>query len=256
LFKELRTDWNANVVRLALYTSEYGGYCTGGDKVQLRKLVDDGVQFATDNDLYVIVDWHVLSEQSPLVYADEAEAFFADVSAAYADHDNVIFEICNEPNGSATWADVKEYANRVIPIIRKNDPNAVILVGTPTWSQDVDKAAADPLAFDNVMYCLHFYAATHKDDLRQKMVSALDAGLPVFVSEFGICDASGNGAIDEGQADTWVALLDERGVSYVMWNLSNKDESSAMFKPSCDKSSGFTDDDLSQAGAWLKKTLG
>lgn len=255
LFGELHTEWGANVVRLAMYTAESGGYCADGDQAALRKLVDDGVRFATDNDLYVIVDWHMLSDNDPNMHADEAEAFFAEVSAAYADHDNVLYEICNEPNGGTTWASVKAYAERVIPVIRANDPDAIVIVGTPTWSQDVDAAAADPLAFDNVMYALHFYAATHKEDLRAKATAALDAGLPLFVSEFGICDASGNGAIDEVQADAWVSLLDERGVSYVMWNLSNKAESSAMFKATCDKISGFADDDLSQAGMWLRRTL-
>ena len=255
LFGELRGDWNANIVRLAMYTAESGGYCTDGDKAALRKLVDDGVRFATDNDLYVIVDWHILSDNDPNINADEAAAFFADVSASYAGHDNVLYEICNEPNGGATWADVKMYAERVIPVIRANDPDALIIVGTPTWSQDVDVAASDPIAEDNVMYALHFYSATHKDDLRAKAVKALDAGLPLFVTEFGICDASGNGVIDEAQADEWIALLDERGVSYVMWNLSNKPESSAMFKATCDKASGFEDADLSQAGAWLKRAL-
>ncbi|MBQ9043853.1 MAG: cellulase family glycosylhydrolase [Eggerthellaceae bacterium] len=255
LFGELRTEWGANVVRLAMYTAESGGYCADGDQAALRKLVDDGVRFATDNDLYVIIDWHILSDNDPNMHADEAEVFFAEVSATYTDHDNVLYEICNEPNGGTTWASVKAYAERIVPVIRANDSDAVIIVGTPTWSQDVDAAAADPLAFDNVMYALHFYAATHKEDLRAKATSALDAGLPLFVSEFGICDASGNGAIDETQADAWVSLLDERGVSYVMWNLSNKAESSAMFKATCDKVSGFADDDLSQAGTWLKRTL-
>ena len=255
LFKELRTDWGANVVRLAMYTAESGGYCTDGDKVQLRKLVDDGVKFATDNDLYVIVDWHILSDNDPNMHVDEAEAFFADVSAAYAGHNNVLYEICNEPNGGTTWAAVKSYAERIIPVIRANDPDAIVIVGTPTWSQDVDAAAADPLAAKNIMYTLHYYAATHKGDLRAKAQTALDAGLPLFVTEFGICDASGNGAIDEAEADTWTAFLDECGISYIMWNLSNKAESSAMFKAACDKVAGFTDADLSQAGAWLKKTL-
>lgn len=255
LFKELRADWGANVVRLAMYTAESGGYCTDGDKAKLRQLVDDGVKYATDNDLYVIIDWHILSDTNPNMHADEAESFFADVSAAYTDHNNVLYEVCNEPNGATPWADVKSYAERIIPVIRANDPDSIVIVGTPTWSQDVDAAAADPLVADNVMYTLHYYAATHKDDLRAKATAALNAGLPLFVTEFGICDASGNGAIDEAEADTWTAFLDEHGISYVMWNLSNKAESSAMFKATCDKASGFDAADLSQAGAWLKRTL-
>lgn len=255
-FRELRESWGANVVRLALYTAESGGFCTDGDQAKLMQLIDDGVSYATAADMYVIVDWHVLNENSPLVYKDQAIEFFKTVSAKYASNNNVIYEICNEPNGSATWADVKEYANEVIPVIRSNDSDAVILVGTPTWSQDVDQAAADPLEYDNIMYTLHFYAATHKDDLRTKLMSAHEAGLPIFVSEFGICDASGNGQIDYESANAWIELLDSYNMSYVCWNLSNKDEASALFTSSCTKISGFSETDLSAEGTWLMGVLG
>jgi endoglucanase len=120
----------------------------------------------------------------------------------------------------------------------------------------VDKAAAKPLSFQNVMYTLHFYAATHKEDLRNRMTQAIDSGLPVFVSEFGICDASGNGAIDEDSANKWVETMNRYKVSYVCWNLSNKAESSALISSGCSKTSGFADSDLSQEGKWLKNVLG
>lgn len=258
LLRELRDEWGANVVRLALYTAEYGGWCAGGDRAALGQLVRDGVAWAADADLYAIVDWHVLSEQSPLVHADEAVAFFSAVSADLAGRDNVLYEICNEPNASATWDDVRAYAERVIPAIRANDPDAVIIVGTPEWSQRVDEAAAAPLEGalgENVLYALHFYAATHQQPLRERLAAAVAAGLPVFVSEFGICDASGSGAVDYASADAWVALMDELGVSYVCWNLSNKDESSALFVPDCAKASGFTEADLSAEGRWLREVL-
>lgn len=257
-FSELRTDWNANVVRLAMYTAESGGYCTDGNKASLKQLVTDGVNAATDADLYAIVDWHILSDSNPLQHIDEAKVFFSEMSATFSENNNVIYEICNEPNGSTNWADIKAYASEIIPVIRTNSPDAVIVVGTPTWSQDVDKAAADPLVGEigeNVMYALHFYAATHQQDLRNKLSLAVDGGLPVFVTEFGICDASGNGRIDYESADQWVALMDSLDVSYICWNLSNKNEASALFKPDCNKTSGFTEDDLSAEGVWLQGVL-
>lgn len=255
-FRQLHDEWGASVVRLAMYTAESGGWCTDGDRDQLRALIDTGVQAATAADLYVIVDWHILSDSDPNTYRDDAVAFFDEMSARYAGQSNVLYEICNEPNGATTWQDVKDYAASVIPAIRANATDAVILVGTPTWSQRVNEAAADPITgFDNLMYTLHFYAATHQDDLRATLATAVEGGLPVFVSEFGICDASGNGAIDEGQADEWVALLDRLGISYVMWSLSNKGESASVVKSACDKTSGFGDDDLAEAGLWLRATL-
>lgn len=256
LFRELHEQWNANVVRLAMYTAEYGGYCTGGDKGQLKQLIRDGVEYASNQNMYVIIDWHILSDGDPNTYKEEAKSFFREMSAEFADRENVLYEICNEPNGGTSWSRVKEYANEIIPVIRENDQDAVILVGTPNWSQYVDQAAADPITgWDNIMYTLHFYAATHKDSLRQTMTAAMDAGLPVFVSEYSICDASGNGGIDEAQAGAWVEVMDRYGISYVAWSLSNKNETSALIKSSCNKTSGLSEDDLSSTGKWLYGVL-
>ncbi len=252
LFGELKDNFHINVIRLAMYTSEYGGYSSGGDKEELRQLVRDGVNYATENDMYLIIDWHILSDSNPNINKADAIEFFDEMSKEFADYDNVIYEICNEPNGSTTWAEIKSYAEEVIGVIRANDDDAVIIVGTPTWSQGVDKAVEDPISdYDNIMYALHFYAGTHKDDLRNTAQSAIDSGLPIFVSEFGICDASGNGAIDTVEAEKWIKFLNDNNVSYVAWNISNKDETSAIFKPSVTKTSGFNIDDLSESGKWL-----
>lgn len=252
-FKELHDKWNINAVRLAMYTEEYGGYCSGGNQADLKKMVKKGVKYATEQGMYVIVDWHILSDQNPNKHKKEAKSFFKSMSKAFANQENVIYEICNEPNGSTSWKDIKSYAKAVIPIIRANDPDAIILVGTPTWSQEIDKAAASPLKYDNVMYTLHFYAATHKEELRNKMIKAAKAGLPIFVSEFGICDASGNGALDKTQAKAWIKAMDKYGISYMAWNISNKNESSSIIKSSYQKVSGFTTKNLSESGKWLYK---
>lgn len=255
-FAQLRNEWNVNVVRLAMYTAESGGYCTGGDPGKLKQLVKNGVRYATNQDLYVIIDWHILSDGNPNSHINEARAFFQEMSKAYASNNNVIYEICNEPNGNTSWADVKRYANEIIPVIRANDPEAVILVGTPNWCQYVDQAANSPLTgYSNIMYTLHFYADTHRESLRNTMTSAINGGLPVFVSEYGICDASGSGSINESEANAWVQLMDAYGVSYVAWNISNKNETSSIFKSSCGKTSGFAQEDLSSSGKWLYRML-
>lgn len=256
LFEQFRNEWNANVMRLAMYTDENGGYCAGGDQDELKKLVKNGVRYATDNDMYVIIDWHVLNDRDPNVHIDDAKAFFKEMSKEYAGADNVLYEICNEPNGQTSWNDIKLYADEIIPIIRKNDSDAIIIVGTPNWSQYVDQAADDPISgYDNIMYALHFYAATHKEWLRDTMTKAIDQGLPVFVTEYGICDASGNGSIDEAEANRWVETMDDYGVSYVAWNLSNKNETSSIISASCQKTSNLETSDLSDSGKWLYNML-
>lgn len=256
-FAQLHDKWGANVVRLAMYTEEYNGYCSGDAKncSDLKKLIKKGVRLAKKHKMYVIVDWHILSDGNPNSHKKEAKAFFREMSREFKGYNNVIYEICNEPNNGTSWKEIKSYARSVISTIRKNDKKAVIVLGTPTWSQDVDQAATDPIKGDNIMYALHFYAATHKADLRNKMTAAINKGLPVFVTEYGICDASGNGAIDKKEADRWIQTMDEYGVSYIAWNLSNKQESSSIIKSSCPKVSGFKKSELSDEGRWLYHLL-
>ena len=249
-FATLRS-WNTNCVRLAMYTAEYNGYCTGGDKEALKNTVKQGVELATSQGMYVIIDWHVLNDRNPMTYKEDAKAFFAEMSSLYKDRDNIIYEICNEPNGGVDWATIKSYAEEIIPVIRANDSNAVILVGTPEWCQQVDQAAASPLGYDNIMYTLHFYAATHTDWLRQRAESAINNGLPIFVSEFGMCDASGNGGNDFGQAASWMELIGRYNLSYCCWNLANKAETSSIINSWCTKTSGWSDEDLSESGKWI-----
>lgn len=253
---QLGSDFGANLFRIALYTDESGGYCTDGDQEKLKKLVEDGVKYAKAADMYVIVDWHILHDGNPLTHKDQALQFFTEITEKLKDEKHVLYEICNEPNGGTSWADIKSYAEEVIPVIRKNVPDAVVLVGTPSWSQEIDKPQTDPVGeYGNIMYTLHFYAATHKEDLRSRMVSAIEAGTPVFVSEFGLCDASGTGGNDLTQAQNWIDTMDQYGVSYAVWSLCNKNETSALIASSCQKTSGFTQDDLSESGKWIYDML-
>ena len=255
-FKTLRDNWGENLVRIAMYTAEYNGYCSGGNKNDLEALVCKGVEACTDLGMYVIIDWHILQDNNPNTNIEAAKVFFDRMSKRYASNVNVLYEICNEPNGGTSWADIKKYADTIIPIIRKNSPNAVIIVGTPTWSQDVDQVALNPLADGrNVMYALHFYAATHKDDLRNKLKTAIAAGTPIFVSEFSICDASGNGGIDYDSAAAWKSLINSYNLSYAGWSLSNKNETSALINPSCSKLSDWETGDLSATGQWLRDMI-
>lgn len=253
VFTFLKDQMGSKIVRLALYTQEYGGYCSGGNQAQLKALIDKGVNLAEKTNQYVIIDWHILSDGNPNTHADEAEAFFSEMAAKYANKSHVIYEICNEPNGSGTWSEIKRYANRIIPVIRAADPDAIILVGTPTWSQDVDVASRDPLVgYSNIMYTCHFYAATHQDGIRQKVRVARQNGLPMFVSEFGISSADGNGQINPTSGNAWIELLNQYGISRVGWSLSNKDETSALFLPSTRIPLKLSD--LSASGQWFYKT--
>lgn len=246
------SEYGVNAMRLAMYTAESGGYCNGGDKKKLESLIDQGVKACTDLGMYVIVDWHILSDGNPNTYKEEAKAFFETMSKKYAGNDNVIYEICNEPCNGTTWEQVKSYAEEMIPVIRANDKEAVIIVGTPNWSQDVDLASENPVTgYDNIMYAAHFYASTHKGEIRSKVEKARENGLAVIISECSICEASGNGSINYDEAEEWMKLINDNHMSIFAWNLSNKDEKSSLLKSSVSKTSGFSKDDFSETGVWF-----
>ena len=264
-FQTLRDDWGINMVRLVCYPRDVGsvGYLTGGDstKQQLDTLIQNGVDYATKLGMYALVDWHVHA-YNPNEYLKEAKIFFTKYATMYKDHDNVLYEICNEPTGtnwySGNGKDLYTYCSEVIKTIRAIDPDAIIICGTNTWSQDVDQVAAKPmkaLGYENIMYTFHFYSATHKENLMKKVRLATKDGTPIFVTEFGICSADGNGSYDTENADRWIALLDELNISFACWSYSNCNEKSAYFKSSCSNAGGdWTADDLTTTGKWLINT--
>ena len=249
----LRNNFGINVIRIAMYTSDYNGYCVGGSDNQkdLMDKVCSAVDAATENEMYVIIDWHTLNDENPNTYKAESIQFFGEMVRKYKDNDNVIYEICNEPNGDTTWSDIKSYAKEVIPVIRNVDSDAVILVGTLEWSSDLESVQDDPLNFKNIMYTYHFYAASHKEDARKELQSALDEGLPVFISEYGLVSADGNGSVNTKEAEKWYDIIDEYKLSSCIWNLSNKDEGSALISADCQSTLDWKYEDLSEEGKYF-----
>lgn len=254
---ELTDRFELDVFRYAMYSAfadDVNGYADSDDahREKLESLLMDMVETTAKLGIYLIIDWHILLDFDPNMHTDMAIHFFQNICPKLKDYDHVIYEICNEPNMDCTWEQICNYANQVIPAIQNIDDSKVIIVGTPVWSQRVDEPAKNPLPYKNLTYTLHFYADTHRDDLRKLMVDAItEANLPIFVSEFGICDASGNGPVNEEQSLIWLDLLDEHKISYVLWNLSNKAETSAIIKPECTKLNSFEDDDFSASGNFL-----
>lgn len=259
-FKTLRDKWGVNAVRLAMYPDQYNGYCSGGNQAKLRSLVYKGVNSATSLGMYVVIDWHVLN-QNPNTYKSQAKKFFTTMAKKYRKNNHVIYEICNEPN-NCSWNSIKSYSRTIIKAIRKYNKNAIIIVGTPTWSQlgatgTSNEVAKSPIkGYKNLMYALHFYASepAHNRYLPAKLTYARKKKLPVIVSEFGLSPASGNGYINTKQANQWMKRLNKYNISYFCWSLSNKNESSALLKPSTKKTSNWKTSDLSKAGRYIRKT--
>ena len=255
----LRDEWGVNLLRMACYVTQYNGYTQGGQSLIDSKIVE-GVQAAKELGMYVIVDWHI-HEENPHTTKTVAEQFFKKYATLYKDYDNVIFEICNEPTGVQWYTggnDLYSYCKDIAGIIRDCGSKALIVCGTNNWSQDVEDVAKKPLkddGFEDIMYTFHFYSGTHYEDKRQKVRTAVAAGTPIFVTEFGICDASGNGGYDTANADEWIEFLDSMNISYACWSFCNKGESASYLKTSCNKTTGgFEESDLTTTGIWLVNT--
>ncbi len=196
----------------------------------------------------------MLRDGDPNQYLEESKVFFAAMAEKYRDYNNVIYEICNEPNG-VDWATVKKYCEEVIPVIREKDPDSVIIAGVPDWSKDLKAAQADPLEYDNILYTFHFYSATHMEDWRATVESCSQSGMPIFVTEYGVTAASGGFPRDLEAADVWIELLEKENISHCMWSLGNHAEPNAMLRFGTLIYNGFTEDDYSKTGLWFIEML-
>ncbi len=250
MMKSLKEELGINLFRIAMYTEE-NGYIYNKS---LKNKVEEIVENAKKLDMYVIIDWHILSDGDPLMHKEEAKEFFREMSLKYKDYPNVIYEICNEPNGNVTWENnIKPYAEEVIKEIRENSKKSIIIVGTPTWDQEVDKPAKNKINDELVMYALHFYSGTHTEWLRERVKEALK-DIPIFVSEWGVSDASGNGGVYKEETIKWINFMKENNLSYAVWSLSDKNESSALLVSGA-SANMVTENSLSEAGKLIKSVI-
>ncbi|WP_348620329.1 cellulase family glycosylhydrolase [Paenibacillus polymyxa] len=250
--KWLRDDWGISVFRVALYTEE-NGYIANPS---LKNKVKEAIEAAQKLGLYVIIDWHILSDGDPNIHKNEAKAFFNEFSTQYGHLPNVIYELANEPNGNVNWNNqIRPYASEVSQVIRAKDPDNIIIVGTGTWSQDVHDAADHPLPDKNTMYTVHFYAGTHGQYLRDRVDYALNKGVGIFATEWGTSDASGNGGPFLNESKVWTDFLASRGISWANWSLADKNETSAALLPGADRKGGWPDSQLSASGKFVKQAI-
>ena len=248
--RTLREDWGCTVVRAAMGV-ESGGYLTNPAREEEK--IKAVVQAAIDQGIYVIIDWHDHRASSHTV---EAQAFFEKMATTFSKHPNVIYELWNEPLKEHDWSTViKPYHEAVIPKIRAHDPRNLIVCGTPSWSQDVDKASRDPLHFENVAYTLHFYAATHKQSLRNKAAAALANNVALMVTEWGASEASGNGRLDEEETRKWWDFMEQNHLSWCNWSVTDKNEISAALKPGAGSGGGWTTNELTRSGNLVRDEL-
>ena len=245
-------DFKVNLVRISMAVQPEHGYLQEPDLQ--RQLVVSLVDQCIKDGIYVLIDWHDHNSNQHTVYAT---AFFADMAKKYAGVPNVIYEIWNEP-ANTQWDTVKTYARQVIPEIRKYDTKNLIVVGSPHWDEDADVVAVDPLKeFKNIAYSFHFYASDphHQEKLRAKADKALKLGLPLMITEWGVGESNGNGKFDRDLNKTWLAWMEANHLSWANWNITDKNETTALLVPGAPEKGGWTEKQLTPAGLYIREVL-
>ncbi|MDA3882829.1 MAG: cellulase family glycosylhydrolase [Bacteroidales bacterium] len=247
-------DWDATIIRAAMGVDESGGYLTSTtNKTANYERITTVIDAAIDNDMYVIVDWHSHHAED---YETEAIAFFTAIAQEYGDNPNIMYEIYNEPL-EVPWSTViKPYAESVIAAIREYDTDNIIVVGTPIWSQKVDDAAANPITdYDNIAYTAHFYAGTHTQWLRDRILAAMNDGIAIIITEWGTVDSDGNGGVATESSNAWVDFMKEHDITNCNWALNDKNEGASALVPGASTAGYWSDSDLTTSGKYVYQVI-
>ncbi|RFS21334.1 glycoside hydrolase family 5 protein [Chitinophaga silvatica] len=246
----LADDFKTDIIRAAMGVDMKPGFLNDSSRQLslLRKVIDGALAKGS----YVIIDWHC----EPF-YQEEAVAFFSAMAKAYGHHPHIMYEIINEPNNTQTWPQVKAYAAAVIAAIRANDPDNIILVGCPNWDQKIKEVADAPLTgYTNIMYTVHFYAATHKQWLRDDCAYALSKNIPIFITECNGSEASGSGHIDYPEWEAWFSFMESNKLSWINWSVSDKaNELCSILLPGAPANGNWTKEQLTETGNYIRAKL-
>ena len=241
-------DWNINVIRVAMAVDNRGYATNRNEQDKVIHVIDAAIA----EGIYVIVDFHVHDGDK---YLAEAKEFFGMIAQRYGKYSNIIYEPWNEPVNHSWSKVIKPYHEAVIQTIRKYDADNLIVCGTRTWSQRVDEASMDPINGNNIAYTLHFYAATHKQDLRDAARRAMDNGIALMVTEYGTCEASGTGFIDTKEMESWWKFMDEHKITHCNWSVADKKESASVLNPGAKPQGEWTADDLTPSGKMVREEI-
>jgi endoglucanase len=236
LFEEARTRWNANIVRLPVHPSAWR---ERGEQAYLA-LLDDGLRWAEETSLYVILDWHTIGNlrtelfQNPMYNTTKTETlrFWKSIAARYGNRPVVAFyELFNEPTrfngtlGRISWDDFKGYMEEIIYMIRAHNARGIPLVAGFNWAYDLTEPAANPIDAPDVAYVTHPYPQKRPQPWEEKW--QVDWGFmaeryPVMVTEFGFMSADLPGShipviADETYGEAIIDFMERRGISWVAW---------------------------------------
>lgn len=248
---QLVDDWKINVIRIAMGIGEdINGYLKNPEieKAKVIAVVDAAIA----RGIYVIIDWHSHEAELEL---EASKAFFAEMAQLYGDYPNVIYEVYNEPIAQPWVTTIKPYCESILDTIRVHDTDNLVICGTRNWSQEVEEVATNKITDNNVAYTLHYYAASHQANLRAKAQRAINKGVPLFVTEFGTCEASGNGVVDKAESNLWWQFLKENDISWCNWSVSDKVEAASILTSGSSSTGNWSLANYTESGLFVRNEL-
>lgn len=245
-------DFKVDLIRLSMAIEPDSGYLQFPEKQRdkMIELIDQGIK----RGIYVIIDWH---DHHASKNKKESKDFFQEMAKRYHQVPNVIYEIWNEPERQP-WSEIKDYSEEIVAAIRKYDKKNLIVIGSSQWDQDVDVAAENPItSFENLVYSFHFYASDswHQEKLRAKAEKAMELGLPLFVTEWGVGEANGDGIFDLEKTNRWMEWMEKHQLSWANWNITDKEETTALLKPKASVKGKWDTSVLTPAGNYIRDVL-
>lgn len=234
-FKEIK-NWGANIVRFPVHPSAW----TERGKENYIKLLDLGIEWATEFKMHIIIDWHSIGNlKSQMYHHDRYDTtlkqtydFWRTIAVKYGKNKTVAFyELFNEPTtykntlGTISWQEWKEMNEEMITIIRANGGEGIPLVAGFNWAYDLTSVKENPINADGIGYVSHPYPQKREKPWEEQWTK--DWGFvkekyPLILTEIGFCGPEDPGAhepviSDESYGDVITNYCDEKEISYVIW---------------------------------------
>ena len=234
-FKEIK-NWGGNIVRFPVHPTAW----TKLGKENYLKLIDDGVTWATELGMYVIIDWHSIGNLQTEMYQDDmydttlkqTYDFWRTIAVKYGKNPTVAFyELYNEPTtyrntlGTATWESWKKINEEMITIIRANGGEGIPLVAGFNWAYDLTPVKENPIDAEGIGYVCHPYPEKRAKPWKDQWTA--DWGFvkekyPLILTEIGFCGPEDVGHHhpvigDESYGDAITNYSDENEISYLIW---------------------------------------
>src|SRR5664280_2188694 len=200
------------------------------------QLLDQAVEWCTELDMHVIIDWHSIGNLKMELFQDpmynttrkDTAEFWRTIARHYKGNTTVAFyELFNEPTlyrgelGSMSWSEWKKINEDLIGLIRAYDTTKIPLVAGFDWAYDLTPLNSDPIQAEGIGYVTHPYGNKRPKPWEPKW--EIDYGFaaakyPIIATEIGFSIPKGSVVKEDDYGNAIVRYLEGRGISWVAWD--------------------------------------